>query len=168
MSVFPPVEATIDDYFASMPTDKYAGKHILPPSSSMGSLMTSSIASRALTPSETPSNPAEIIPVNFGIKYKPPKLGLQYHVVGAPQPQFVYEIPLGPFVTSEGIKAGFNDIDAVVDKLFEIHSDVIDQAHIARKQVFRLVQKVIAKLAPEFDKENSGGKNEGVKRLPGI
>jgi len=133
MSVFPPVEANIDDYFASMPNEKYAGKHILPPSSSMGSLMTSSMNSRALTPSEAPTNPTEIIPVNFGIKYKPAKLGLQYHIVGAPQIQYVYEIPLGPFVTSEGIKAGLNDIDAVVDKLFEIHSSVISMKHIARK-----------------------------------
>ena len=110
----------------------------LPPSSSMGSLMTSSMNSRALTPSEAPSNPAEIIPVNFGIKYKPAKLGLQYHIIGNPQTQFVYEIPLAPFVTSEGIKSGCNDIEDVVDKIFELHASVISPKHIARKQTLFL------------------------------
>lgn len=77
MSVFPPMEPKInDDYFASMPADRYLGRHILPASSSMGSLMSASMQSRALTPSETPTNPSQIIPVNFGIKFKPPKLGL--------------------------------------------------------------------------------------------
>jgi hypothetical protein len=77
MSVFPPMEKIDnDDYFASMPQDRFLGRHILPASSSMGSLMSASIASRALTPSETPNNPNQIVPVNFGIKFKPPKLGL--------------------------------------------------------------------------------------------
>ena len=78
MSVFPPMEQKIvnDDYFASMPADRYQGRHILPASSSMGSLMSASMQSRALTPSEAPSNPSQIVPVNFGIKFKPPKLGL--------------------------------------------------------------------------------------------
>lgn len=87
MSVFPPMESKSinDDYFASMPADRYVGKHILPASSSMGSLMSASMQSRALTPSEAPTNPNQIIPVNFGIKFKPPKLGLQYHLIGRPE-----------------------------------------------------------------------------------
>ena len=87
MSVFPPMDSKLlnDDYFASMPADSYLGKHILPASSSMGSLMSASMQSRALTPSETPTNPNQIVPINFGIKFKPAKIGLQYHLIGQPE-----------------------------------------------------------------------------------
>lgn len=36
----------------------------------------------------------EVIPVNFGLKYKPPKLGVQYHIRDQPNSFFVHEIPL--------------------------------------------------------------------------
>jgi hypothetical protein len=36
----------------------------------------------------------EVVPINFGIKYKPPKLGLQYHLPDQPMAQFVYEVNL--------------------------------------------------------------------------
>jgi hypothetical protein len=36
----------------------------------------------------------EVIPENFGLKYKPPKLGIQYYMKGDPEAHFVHEIPL--------------------------------------------------------------------------
>jgi len=30
-------------------------------------------------------NPLRVIPVNLGVKYSPPKLGLEYHMPGQPQ-----------------------------------------------------------------------------------
>ena len=36
----------------------------------------------------------EVVPVNFGLKYKPPKLGIEYHLKGQPETHFVHEIPL--------------------------------------------------------------------------
>ncbi len=36
----------------------------------------------------------EVIPVNFGLKYKPPKLGIQYYLKESPSTHFVHEIPL--------------------------------------------------------------------------
>jgi len=147
MSFFPPQETKLinnDDYFSSLPRDCFSGKHILPASSSMGSLMSASMQSRALTPSEMPTDPSQIVPVNFGIKFKPPKLGLQYHLQGRPDQQLVYEIPLLPFVTPEGLEK-MPSVDAIVDHLFETHSAVITPRVIARRQIFRLVERVIAK-----------------------
>ena len=39
-------------------------------------------------------NPLQIIPVNFGVKFNPPKLGLEYHLPDAPTTKRIYEIPL--------------------------------------------------------------------------
>ena len=36
----------------------------------------------------------EIIPVNFGLKYRPAKLGVEYHIKDQPEAHFVHEIPL--------------------------------------------------------------------------
>jgi hypothetical protein len=37
---------------------------------------------------------SDIVPVNFGIKYRPAKLGIQYHMPGQVNSHFVHEIPL--------------------------------------------------------------------------
>lgn len=36
----------------------------------------------------------EVVPVNFGLKYKPPKLGVEYYMKDQPGQRFVHEIPL--------------------------------------------------------------------------
>lgn len=36
----------------------------------------------------------EVVPVNFGLKYKPPKLGVEYYIKDQPNMHFVHEIPL--------------------------------------------------------------------------
>ena len=36
----------------------------------------------------------EVVPLNFGLKYRPPKLGIQYYLSSQPQVTLVYEIPL--------------------------------------------------------------------------
>ena len=44
------------------------------------------------------ADPLQIIPVNFGVKFQPPKLGLEYHLPGQPQIQHIYEIPLNAYL----------------------------------------------------------------------
>ena len=96
-----------DYYFASMPSKKQAGKHFLPAcaseSSFKGSQLEGSLASsgskRELTPAEIPPNADMVVPINFGIKYNPSLLGLEYHIKGStPALPFVYEIPLDVYV----------------------------------------------------------------------
>ena len=54
----------------------------------------------------------EIIPLNFGLKYRPPKLGLEYHIKDEPNAHFVHEISLS-FITK------YSDIDEATDEVFE-------------------------------------------------
>lgn len=49
-----------------------------------------------------------------------------------------------PFVTPEGLDK-IGSTDAIVDHLFEMHSAVITPRVIARRQVWRLVERVVAK-----------------------
>ena len=45
-----------------------------------------------------PPAAGKVCPVGFGIKFSPPKLGLQYHYPGRPEEQLLYEILLMPFI----------------------------------------------------------------------
>ena len=40
----------------------------------------------------------KVCPVSFGIKFSPPKLGLQYHLPGRPEEQLLFEVVLTPFI----------------------------------------------------------------------
>lgn len=76
------------------PNVKNPGRHFLPASASESSLKNSqlegSLASngskRLLNAEEVPHNADMVVPINFGIKYKPTLLGLEYHIAGQPQP----------------------------------------------------------------------------------
>lgn len=39
-----------------------------------------------------------VVPINFGIKFKPPKLGLQYHLPDKPLTHHVYEVNIQYFI----------------------------------------------------------------------
>ena len=56
----------------------------------------------------------EFVPVHFGLKYKPAKLGVQYYINGQPENQYVHEIPL-QFITRE------TNVEQAVKSLFEKH-----------------------------------------------
>lgn len=86
----------------------------------------------------------KVVPVNFGIKFSPPKLGLQYHLPNEPHHRLVYEVNLQNFIKKQ-MKS-----DAVTNYLFDVHQDYINPKVIARSQVYRLVDKVMAKVAPHL------------------
>jgi predicted Zn-dependent protease with MMP-like domain len=57
------------------------------------------------------------VPVNFGLKYRPPKLGLQYQIANkettvkdAIFPTFVHEISLHWVTADSDVDSVFNDI----------------------------------------------------------
>lgn len=97
---------------------------------------------------------AKIVPLNFGIKFSPPKLGLQYHVAGESiNSQLVFEVHLGHFI-------GQNmDADQIIDMLFENHKDFINPKTIARNQISRLVDRVLSKAAPHLRRPVSQASN---------
>ena len=75
-------------------------------------------------------------------------------MVGCPERQLVYEIPLQPFVSHEALQR-ITNTETIVDHLFEMHSAVITPRVIARRQVSRLVERVVSKVQGEGNTENT-------------
>lgn len=99
----------------------------------------------------------DIVPINFGLKYKPAKLGVEYHMKGQPDAHFVHEIPL-TFVSK------YSDIDDVTDELFEKFPMYLNVRMVSHHQVRRLVERLVKALGviDAHDKENS---NKGATSL---
>jgi hypothetical protein len=93
----------------------------------------------------------EVIPVNFGLKYKPPKLGIQYYLKDQPTTHFVHEICLS-FVTK------FTNIEIVTKEVIEKNKFYLNPKVVSANQVRRLIDRLIKTLnnsAYVEDKENS-------------
>ena len=56
------------------------------------------------------SAPQEVIPLTFGLKYKPPKLGLQYKLGQNGKQSFLHEIPLAHVTASSDAELIAQDI----------------------------------------------------------
>jgi hypothetical protein len=93
-------------------------------------------------------DPLQIIPVNFGVKFQPPKLGLEYHLPGQPQVQHIYEISLNSYLSSN------LTADQVVSQIFVDHMYYIHPRVIGKQQLKRLIERVFAKLTRPTSKEN--------------
>ena len=87
-----------------------------------------------------PEYPLQIIPKNFGVKFNPPKLGLEYFEISNPMLQQIYEITLQPLL-DKGLSA-----DDIVSTLFKEHKGYLHPKVIAREQLKKLVDRVIAKV----------------------
>ena len=87
---------------------------------------------------------AVVNPVNFGLKYRPAKLGLEYKLDCLPDQVCVYEVTLTKY-----IEQGMNTTQ-IVDLIFDLHRDFINPKVIARRQVVRLVDGLLTKVAPEL------------------
>ena len=61
----------------------------------------------------------EVVPVNFGLKYKPPKLGVEYYLKDQPTMHFVHEIPLS-FVGKGA------DTENITEEMFEKHKHYLN------------------------------------------
>lgn len=99
----------------------------------------------------------EIIPINFGLKYRPPKLGLEYHIKDQPAAHFLHEFSLS-FVTK------YSDVDDVTDELFERHNEFLNPRVISHQQVRRLVDRLIKQLG-QVEKLNAGASSFAAKML---
>ena len=81
----------------------------------------------------------EVIPVNFGLKYKPPKLGVQYYIQNQPQAHFVHEIPLS-FVSK------VTNADQVTRELFDKHKFYLNPKIVSQAQVRKLIERLVKNL----------------------
>lgn len=70
----------------------------------------------------------EVVPVNFGLKYKPPKLGVQYYVKNQPNAHFVHEIPLA-FIGKT------SNVDAVTRELFDNNKFYLNPKIVSHAQI---------------------------------
>ena len=78
----------------------------------------------------------EAIPVNFGLKYRPPKLGVQYHIKDQPAAFFVHEIPLS-FVEKH------SDVDQVTNEIFEKNRFYLNPKVVGQHQIRRLIERLV-------------------------
>ena len=116
---------------------------------------------------------AVVVPINFGVKYKPAKLGLEYKLQDLPADQIcIYEVTLTSYI-EQGL-----DTTQIVDLIFELHGEFINPKIIARRQVTRLIDRLLTRVAPDLilnrsknrdNKENSQTNNaaEATPARPG-
>lgn len=81
----------------------------------------------------------EVVPVNIGLKYKPPKLGVQYHMKDQPNAHFVHEIPLS-FVQRD------SNLDLLTKDIFEKHRQFLNPKVVPQTQIRRLLEKFVTTL----------------------
>lgn len=102
----------------------------------------------------------EVVPVNFGLKYNPPKMGIQYHVGANTQATFVQEINLA-HLTHE------LNLDKIADDLFSSYAQFLNPKLVSRKQILRLLSRLKANLkAPSENKENIARANKEEMKAP--
>lgn len=95
------------------------------------------------------SKAGRIIPTNFGLKYNPPKLGIQYYFKENPKATFVHEVKLE---NVENKRA-----EELINELFTQHKKFVDPKVVSRNQLENLMEKLKSNLArnsPFKNKEN--------------
>ena len=109
----------------------------------------------------------EIVLLNFGLKYKPPKLGIQYHMRGNPTATFLHEISLAHVSKT-------TNLDNLVKDLLESNHQYLNPKVVSTKQLMRLCERLVKNLPTTQveEKENftvkaGYGMNEpSQKRVP--
>ena len=89
----------------------------------------------------------EVVPTNFGLKYNPPKLGIQYYFKENKKATFVHEIPL-THLTKQ------SDPSEAARELFKQNATFLDKSKVSHQQVEKLLQKLLNHLFPKDNKEN--------------
>ena len=97
----------------------------------------------------------EVIPTNFGLKYNPPKLGIQYYFKENKKATFVHEIPLAH------LAKGVDPSDATRE-LFKQNATFLNKGKVSEKQVEKLIHKLLNHLYPKDNKENITNKAQIV------
>ena len=84
-----------------------------------------------------PDYPLRIIPVNFGVKFNPPKLGLEYTMVDQPLNPQTFEMALQPLL-DRNLGA-----DEIVNELFRVNKSYLHEKVIAKTQVLKLIKQIL-------------------------
>ena len=90
----------------------------------------------------------DVVPVNFGLKYRPPKLGIQYYVASQPSVTLVHEIPLA-FLNKT------SNIDSVIKDLVDKNKLYLNPKVVSTNQIKRLLSRLVQNTQSPTNKENS-------------
>jgi hypothetical protein len=96
---------------------------------------------------ETSNKNGRIIPTNFGLKYNPPKLGVQYYFKNNPKATFVHEVTIEDAET--------NTKDQLINDLFTKHKKFIDPKVVSRNQLENLMDRLKSNVSRGSVKENT-------------
>lgn len=83
---------------------------------------------------ETSSKRGKVIPTNFGLKYDPPKLGIQYYFKDNPKSTYVHEVL---FENVEG-----KNKEELINDLFTKHNKYVDPKVVSRNQIENLMDRL--------------------------
>lgn len=83
---------------------------------------------------ETSNKQGRIIPTNFGLKYNPPKLGIQYYFKENPKATFVHEVSID--------NVELKDKSELINDLFTKHKKFIDPKVVSRNQLENLMERL--------------------------
>lgn len=106
------------------------------------------------------SKHGKIIPTNFGLKYNPPKLGIQYYFKENPKATFVHEVSIDNVANKKS--------DELINELFTKHKKFIDPKVVSRNQLENLMERLksnVSKQGGTKDKPapSTNNKVEGEK-----
>ena len=85
------------------------------------------------------SKQGRVIPTNFGLKYNPPKLGIQYYFKENPKATFVHEVDLK--------NAENKDEEELINELFSKHKKFVDPKVVSRNQLENLMERLKSNLS---------------------
>jgi len=101
----------------------------------------------------------EVVPVNFGLKYNPPKLGVQYHMKDQPNAHFVHEIPLGHLSPA-------SNLESVAKEILSKNKFYMNPKVVSMGQIRRLLDKLVKTVHSRGEnKENRDQRPNGSKLL---
>ena len=88
----------------------------------------------------------KVIPTNFGLKYNPPKLGIQYYFRENPKATFVHEVSIE---NPENKKC-----EDLINELFSKHKKFSDPKVVSRNQLENLMERLKSNLSKEASAKN--------------
>lgn len=95
-----------------------------------------------------------IIPTNFGLKYNPPKLGIQYYFKENPKATFVHEVTID--------NAASKRADELINDLFTKHKKFIDPKVVSRNQLENLMERLKTNITKEIASKNKENHQENT------
>jgi len=95
-----------------------------------------------------------VIPTNFGLKYNPPKLGIQYYFKENPKATFVHEVKLEDVESKKS--------EDLLNDLFINHKKFVDPKVVSRNQLQTLMEKLKTHITETSVLKNKENMNENI------